>query len=93
MGLSNMEERPLVNLPESVGRLYQEWDVIEGSDTAAPVYDFLWNTSMEEGREKKLLRRCFSEEVQSIPSIDTHPDTVRLAESALKVRSLRSICS
>jgi oxalate---CoA ligase len=77
-----------INLPTSVDLLH-EWEVME-SAPVAPLWDFLWNTSVEEGREKNLLRYALTvgTEEMCVPK-DIQSDAVHVAESAVKARSSR----
>lgn len=46
----------------------------------------MWNANVEEGREKRLMRQAFTQTVEEIPLFaETPPESVALAEAALKV--------
>ena len=58
------------------------------STPVAPLWDFLWNATVEEGREKSLLRHAFTMNTEEVPfPKDIQYDAVHVAESAVKVRS------
>jgi oxalate---CoA ligase len=90
-GLPHEERFP--KLSASVEELQRNWDVVE-SLQAVPTWDFVWNATVEEGREKQLLQQPFTTTVDDAPPFAyTLSDAVGLAESALKVIRVRSICS
>lgn len=52
----------------------------------APIWDFMWNVTVEEGREKRLLRQSFTKSCDELPhALDGPSESVLVAESALKV--------
>jgi hypothetical protein len=77
-----------IKLPASVDDIARDWETIEKPNTG-PVWDFLWNAQVEEGREKYLLRHPFTTNASDIPSAtDASSETVHLAESVVKVSAL-----
>ena len=71
-------------IPASIEQIQQQYESIE-SERVAPDWDYIWNTIIEEGREKKLKRQPFSRicEKFSPPNLDS--DEMVIAESAVKV--------
>ncbi|KAF9243844.1 hypothetical protein BU15DRAFT_86274 [Melanogaster broomeanus] len=70
-------------LTASVAELYKRYDI--GEDVViAPAWDFMWNSTVEEGREKQFLRQTFTKE-PDIPLEGTKKGNVHLAEAALKM--------
>ena len=71
-------------IPASIEQIQQQYETIE-SERVAPDWDYIWNTIIEEGREKKLKRQPFSQicEKFSPPSLDSNE--IVIAESAVKV--------
>jgi hypothetical protein len=75
-------------MPKSIVELEQSWEVTEGQ-FASPSWDFMWNTVVEEGREKQLLQQAFTTHLEEIPApAAALSDTVYVAESALKVSKI-----
>jgi len=72
-------------IPSNVDSIHEHFDTVEREKTA-PEWDFIWNTVVEEGREKKMksltLSRCPEEFPTVRPPIS---DDIVLAEGALKV--------
>ncbi|PPQ63697.1 hypothetical protein CVT24_004277 [Panaeolus cyanescens] len=74
-----------VTLPEDVVSLEKAYDITENEPTA-PLWDYMWNALIEEGREKKMKTMPFSKFPEEFPGIyPTEPDEIVLAESALKM--------
>jgi transcription factor C subunit 3 len=75
-------------IPSDIDVIRGQFDTVEPEKTA-PEWDFIWNTLIEEGREKKMkslaLARCKEEFVPSRASVS---DDLVLAEGALKVCSV-----
>lgn len=77
-----------IKLPASIEDISRDWDTVEKPSTG-PVWDFLWNAQVEEGREKYMLRHPFIINALDIPpTTDTSSETVHLAESVVKVSAL-----
>ena len=77
-------------LPETVSQLHASWDVLVKRDDA-PVWDFLWDSKVDENREKGLLQTAFTVNHDEVPMISdglNGSQDVQLAEAALKVRGL-----
>jgi hypothetical protein len=75
-------------LPKTVSQLHASWDVINKLDDT-PVWDFLWDSKVDENREKGLLQMAFATNHDEVPitsdgSIGSQD--VQVAEAALKVR-------
>jgi len=85
IGFGQLQEKTVVNLLPSVEDLLQCWDVLENQPTA-PAFDFMWNATVEEGREKQLLQQAFTTSLADTPALPySTSDEVCVAESALKV--------
>ncbi|KAL0071703.1 hypothetical protein AAF712_000625 [Marasmius tenuissimus] len=69
VGYAQPQQAVQVVLSSSLERLYEQFDVVESTPTA-PTWDFVWNATVEEGREKPKTRRLTG---------------VSVAESALKM--------
>ena len=74
-----------IKLPASIDDIARDWETVEKSN-AGPVWDFLWNAQVEEGREKYLLRQPFTTNASDLPTTtDVSSESVHLAESVVKV--------
>jgi len=74
-------------LPETVSQLHASWDVMVKLDDTL-VWDFLWESKVDENREKGLLQTAFTANHDDIPTIRDSPkggQEVQVAEAALKV--------
>lgn len=77
-----MEREAPSKLTPSVKELYQFYEV--GEDVvSAPAWDFMWGTTVEEGREKQFRNQAFTKEPDSMYE-GTKNEKVQLAEAALK---------
>ena len=75
-------------LPETVSQLHASWDVIIKLDDT-PVWDFLWDSKVDENREKGLLQTAFTanhDDMTKISDGSRGGQDVQIAEAALKVR-------
>jgi oxalate---CoA ligase len=75
-------------LPETVSQLHSSWDVLVQPDNS-PVWEFLWESKVDENREKGLLQAAFTTDNDDAPTIRGGPSSsqeVQVAEAALKVR-------
>lgn len=78
-----MEREAPSKLVTSVKELYKLYEV--GEDVvSAPAWDFMWGTTVEEGREKQIRSHAFTKEPDSMYE-GTGNEKVQLAEEALKV--------
>lgn len=69
----------------SVKELYKFYEV--GEDIAsAPAWDFMWGTTVEEGREKQFRNQAFTKEPDGMYE-STKNEKIQLAEAALKART------
>ena len=78
------ESRTTLSLPRTVEELESMWQVAEKPATA-PTWDFMWNSSVDEGRERALLQSAFTFEVETVQPSEPPPDDVQTSESVLKV--------
>ncbi|KDQ54862.1 hypothetical protein JAAARDRAFT_352005 [Jaapia argillacea MUCL 33604] len=79
------EQTPSLVLPSSIEVLSRDWEV-EEKQPAAPLWDFMWNVTLEEGREKTMKRYAFT----TIPEVmftegEPGSETVNVAEAAVKM--------
>ncbi len=74
-------------LPETVSELRASWDVLSKPDNT-PVWEFLWDSKVDENRERGLLQTAFTNHLDDIPLIhdsSISSQDVQVAEAALKV--------
>ena len=73
-------------LPETVSQLHASWDVLAKPDNT-PVWDFLWESKVDENREKGLLQTSFTTDNDDITLVGDAISSpkVQVAEAALKV--------
>lgn len=74
-------------LPETVSQLCASCDVLAKPDST-PVWDFLWDSKVDENREKGLLQTAFTTDNDDITLAGDGPISspeVQVAEAALKV--------
>jgi hypothetical protein len=74
-------------LPETVSQLHASWDVLAKPDNT-PAWDFLWDSKVDENREKGLLQTAFTTDNDDITLAGDGPISspeVQVAEAALKV--------
>lgn len=84
VGFGQEKEVVTTIIPCDVDNLLLHYDVVEEAPSSS--WDFVWNSVVEEGREKRLLSQCFTAQFDSIPSATFEmSDEDVLAETALKV--------
>ena len=74
-------------LPETVSQLHTSWDVLAKPDNT-PFWDFLWDSKVDENREKGLLQTAFTTHHDDIPLSGDGSNSsqeIQVAEAALKV--------
>jgi hypothetical protein len=92
VGFAHTEEKSTNVLPAAVDEFTGQWE-ISSSDSMAPTYDFLWNATLEEGREKQMISLAFTTGVDEVPAVkDDSSDGVRVAEAAVKVSKALLAC-
>ncbi|KAJ7593112.1 hypothetical protein C8J56DRAFT_1013301 [Mycena floridula] len=85
VGYSATQEKPNIVIPNNIRQLYADFDVVE-TINVAPAYDFMWNTTVEEGREKKLLASAFIRNREpTIYASEKLPDPAGVAEATVKM--------
>jgi hypothetical protein len=85
IGFVEAEETTVVTLPGSLGALQTTYSVLEKS-AVTPTFDFLWNSLIDEGREKGLAVVAFSPWVERMPEVpEGRSRATCIAESTLKV--------
>ncbi|KAI6169347.1 hypothetical protein EDD17DRAFT_1518170 [Pisolithus thermaeus] len=78
-----VEEASAVTLPTTAEELAEMFEVEENPITF-PVWDFMWNSAVEEGREKQFMTRAFTKELGTVTS-EVKDDVLATAEAALKM--------
>ncbi|KAF9056480.1 hypothetical protein BJ165DRAFT_1433822 [Panaeolus papilionaceus] len=74
-----------VTLPADIASLEQGFDTTE-NELTVPLWDYMWNALIEEGREKKLKIMPFSKFPGEFPKArSTESNQIALAEAALKM--------
>jgi hypothetical protein len=92
VGYEDPQETSSATLPSSLDIIFNQFEVAEAVQQI-PKYEFMWNTQVEEGREKKMLARPFTTStMESLPSPETSPNDIAIAEAALKVGRCAEIC-
>ena len=74
-------------LPESISQLHASWDVLSKPDNT-PVWEFLWDSKVDENRERGLLQTALTTNLDDIPLACEGPNNsqeVQVAEAAVKV--------
>jgi hypothetical protein len=74
-------------LPETVSQLQASWDVMIKLDET-PIWDFLWDSKVDENREKGLLQTAFTANHDDMPLINDVSrgiQDVQVTEAVLKV--------
>ena len=84
VGIQPVTEKQIAVIPASIEQLHEQYEVVE-REPVAPEWDYIWNTVIEEGREKKLKRQSFSRSPQGFLPYNSNPDEILIAESAVKV--------
>ncbi|PFH54764.1 hypothetical protein AMATHDRAFT_52646 [Amanita thiersii Skay4041] len=85
VGFAQLPESPTWAIPSSVEAVIAKYSVHESIPSTSP-WDFMWNATVEEGREKRLMRQPFTRYPEEIPT-STHSatDSIAVAEAALKM--------
>jgi transcription factor C subunit 3 len=84
VGIPQTTEKQVAVIAVSIEQIEEHYEIIE-REQVAPNWDYIWNTTIEEGREKKLKRQPFSQISDKFsPSILDSNET-SIAESAVKV--------
>jgi hypothetical protein len=76
-------------LPETISQLHSSWDVLVKPDNS-PTWEFLWESKVDESREKGLLQTAFTIDSNHVPTFRndlSNNQEVQVAEAALKVRT------
>ncbi|KAL0572575.1 hypothetical protein V5O48_009395 [Marasmius crinis-equi] len=85
VGYAQPQQAVPVVLPKSIELLQEQFDVVE-TVPAVPAWDFVWNATVEEGREKRMFTQPLIMQPDVLPfGEDTPSEAVSLAESALKM--------
>jgi len=77
-------------IPSTLEQLQEQFEVVE-REQLTPDWEYVWNTTIEEGREKKLKRQSFLRFPATFPTSITVPDEIVVAECAVKVSSAISL--
>ncbi|OAX37287.1 hypothetical protein K503DRAFT_866963 [Rhizopogon vinicolor AM-OR11-026] len=80
-----VEHTTRTKLPASTDDIVNRFDVLCNANVS-PALDFMWQASVEEGREKQFLRQSFTHGADEVPYV-TNPsaDAVQVAEAAVKM--------
>ncbi|KAG1841331.1 hypothetical protein DFJ58DRAFT_845058 [Suillus subalutaceus] len=80
-----VEHTTRTKLPASVDDIIHRFDVLCNT-TISPAWEFVWQATVEEGREKQFLRQSFTHGADEVPYVtNISDDVVQVAEAALKV--------
>ncbi|KAG2045206.1 hypothetical protein BDR03DRAFT_989022 [Suillus americanus] len=80
-----VEHTTRTKLPASVDDIIHHFDVLCNT-TISPAWEFVWQATVEEGREKQFLRQSFTHGADGVPYVtNTSDDVVQVAEAALKM--------
>ncbi|KAG2160090.1 uncharacterized protein EDB93DRAFT_1324544 [Suillus bovinus] len=80
-----VEHTTRTKLPASVDEIIHHFDVLCNT-TISPAWEFVWQATVEEGREKQFLRQSFTHGPDEVPYLtNTSDDVVQVAEAALKM--------
>ena len=91
VGFLQTELPVTASLPSTVDALAQQWEVVEKPSTA-PTWDFVWNGTAEEGREKQLVQQAFVASGNEVPPTRVYPlENIHVADAALKVRDVPAL--
>jgi hypothetical protein len=84
-----VEHTTRTKLPASVDDIIHHFEVLCNTNIS-PAWEFVWQATVEEGREKQFLRQSFTHGADGVPYItNTSDDVVQVAEAALKVAVVR----
>ncbi|KAG1730414.1 uncharacterized protein EDB91DRAFT_786767 [Suillus paluster] len=87
-----VEHTTRTKLPASVDDIIHHFNVLCNT-TISPAWDFMWQATVEEGREKQFLRQSFTHGADDVPYVtNTSDDVVQVAEAALKVAVVCLTC-
>ncbi|KAJ7630526.1 hypothetical protein FB45DRAFT_915784 [Roridomyces roridus] len=85
VGLGHVQQSSTVVLPESMEELLSQFDVVE-PPSGNPPWDFMWTSLVDETREKRARRQAYTTRPDDLVlGTEGTPETVALAESALKM--------
>jgi len=84
VGLAHATETTNILIPSNIDAIWGQFDTVEPEKTA-PEWDFIWNTLIEEGREKKMKGLALARCTEFVPGRASVSDELVLAEGALKV--------
>lgn len=84
VGVDQTSNKNAIILPATIDELQQQFDTIE-RERLAPEWDYIWNTSIEESREKRLKHHVFSRYPAPLPFTSIPKETeIAIAECAVK---------
>ncbi|KAG1769612.1 hypothetical protein EDD22DRAFT_1048040 [Suillus occidentalis] len=80
-----VEHTTQTKLPASVVDIIHRFDVLCNT-IISPAWEFVWQATVEEGREKQFLRQSFTHGTDEVPYVtNMSDDVVQVAEAALKM--------
>lgn len=75
-------------IPASISELEANY-IVADSTLSAPLFDFMWNATVEEGREKRLMHQSFTRYPEEVAvNLGLSSDSISIAETTLKVSML-----
>ena len=83
VGISLEDEKDNFELPADIREMNDKWVISERKD-GLTTWDFLWNGSAEEGREKQALDEAFVLEIDDAVTPAKENEYLTVAESAMK---------
>lgn len=87
-----VEHTTRTKLPASVDDIIHRFDVLCNT-IVSPAWEFVWQATVEEGREKQFLRQSFTHGPDEVPYVtNMSDDVVQVAEAALKVAVVHLTC-
>ncbi|KAF8634442.1 hypothetical protein AX15_000891 [Amanita polypyramis BW_CC] len=85
VGFARSQEKSSPIIPSSVDELLRDY-IIQESIFSAPLWDFMWNATVEEGREKRLMHQSFTKYPEEFTSnLNLSSESASIAEAALKM--------
>jgi hypothetical protein len=84
VGIPQTTEKQVALIPASIEQIQEQYEIIE-RERVAPDWDYIWNTTIEEGREKKLKRQPFPKIPEKFLPSNLDSNEALIAESAVKV--------
>lgn len=85
VGFAQSQDKSSLIIPSSISELQANY-IVADSTLSAPLFDFMWNATVEEGREKRLAHQSFTHYPEDVAlNLGLSSDSISIAEAALKV--------